>query len=349
MKKRVFAGLLAALALMSGAALAEGTLSLDGEIRAGQTRSITAPYGGTVGDFDVKVGDEASAGSTLFTLGTQKIYADFDGVVSAIFAQAGDSAAYAQERYGALAYIERDTLYTGECTSSGAASGNEKKIVHPGERVYLRSANDNSRKGEAVVTSVTEAGYGLEVTREGDLRVNEQIKVYRESDYDYDSCIGSGRLSRVVPVPVTAEGHVLRVHVTDGQRVARGDLLFEIVPDALEGKQGGDGSVRMPEDGVLLSVEAVSGAQAAKDQVMATYCPAEGMRLVCSVDEDSLAEIEPGMRMRVTLDAYPDDVLEGEVTGISHVANEQGEFDVTLTLQADARVRVGMNAAATAM
>lgn len=36
---------------------------------------------------------------------------------------------------------------------------------------------------------------------------------------------------------------------------------------------GGDGHVYMPEDGVLLSVSAVSGEQAAKDAVLATYCP----------------------------------------------------------------------------
>ncbi|MDO5377207.1 MAG: HlyD family efflux transporter periplasmic adaptor subunit [Clostridia bacterium] len=346
MKKRAFAGILAALTLMSGAACAEGTLSLDGEIRAGQTKSITAPYGGVVGDYTAQAGDEAQAGTALFAIETQKVYADFDGTVSAVFAEAGDSAAYVQERYGALAYLERETLYTAECTSSGAASDNENKIVHPGERVYIRSSSDSSRKGEAVVTSVSGKGYALEVTREGDLRVNEQIKVYRESDFASDSCIGSGKLSRVDPVAVTAEGHVLAVHVSDGQTVARGDLLFDIVPDALEGRNGGDGSVSMPEDGVLLSIGAVSGESAAKDQVLATYCPAGEMRLVCSVDEDSLSKIETGMKMTVTLDAYPDDALEGEVTGISRVADEHGKFDVTLSLEADERVRVGMNATA---
>ncbi len=345
MKKRAFAGVLAVLALMSGAALAE-EISLDGEIRAGQTKTLTAPYGGIVSDYTVQAGDEAAAGSALFTIGTTKVYADFDGTVCAVFAQEGDSAAYAQERYGALAYIERAPLYTGECTSSGASSGNDKKIVHPGEKVYVRSSNDNDRKGEAIITSVSGNGYALEITREGELRVNEQIRVYRENDFASDSCIGSGRLSRVDPVAVTAEGPVWSVHVTDGQTVARGDLLFEMVPDALDGRKGGDGSVVMPEDGVVLSVSAVSGESVAKDQALATYCPAADMRLVCSVDEDSLGKIEAGMKMTVTLDAYPDEPLVGEVSAISRVADEQGEFDVTITLEADERVRVGMSATA---
>lgn len=346
MKKRAFACILAALALMGGTAYAEETLRLDGEIRAGQTKSITAPYSGIVLDYTAQAGDEAEAGSALFAIDTTAIYADFDGTVRAVFAEAGDSAAYAQERYGALAYIERETLYTGECTSSGSASDNENKIIHPGEQVYIRSSNDSSRKGEAVITSVSGKGYALEVTCEGDLRVNEQIKVYRESDFASGSCIGSGKLSRVDPVAVTAEGYVLSVHVTDGQRVERGDLLFEIVPDALDGREGGDGGVAMPENGVLLSVGAVSGENAVKNQVLATYCPQEDMQLVCSVDEDNLSEVETGMKVTVTLDAYPDEPIEGEVTAISRVSNEQGEFDVTISLEPDERVRVGMNATA---
>lgn len=345
MKKRAFACLLAALTLLGGTASAQA-LSLDGEIRAGQTKSILAPYGGIVGDYDAKAGDEAAAGSALFTIGTTKIYADFDGTVRGVFAEPGDSAAYVQERYGALAYVERGTLYAGECTTAGAHNDNENKLIHAGERVYIRSSNDSNRKGEAVVTAVTGSGYSLEVTREGDLRVTEQIKVYRESDFDSDSCIGSGRLSRVNPVAVTAEGHVLAVHVSDGQTVARGDLLFEVVPDALDGRTGGDGSVAMPEDGVLLDVGVQSGASVAKDQVMATYCPAGAMQLVCSADEDILAQLETGMKLTVTLDAYPDRTLEGEVAGISRVANEQGEFDVTIELEEDDCVSVGMNATA---
>ena len=47
-------------------------------------------------------------------------------------------------------------------------------------------------------------GYTLEVETSDELRVDEQIKVYRESNFDSDSCIGSGKLNRADPVAVSA-------------------------------------------------------------------------------------------------------------------------------------------------
>ena len=84
--------------------------------------TIAAPHSGMVGDFAVRAGDVLSAGDALFTLSADKIYADFDGTITGVFAQPGDSASSVQDRYGALCYMERDTLYTANCTTAGAAS-----------------------------------------------------------------------------------------------------------------------------------------------------------------------------------------------------------------------------------
>ena len=344
MKKRMGSLALAALLMAAGIACAQEETALDGEIRAGQTRTITAPYGGRVGDFTVREGDTLRSGEALFVLDATEVYADFDGTVTAVFAQPGDSAAAIQDYYGALLYIERDVLYTGACTTSGAASDNENKLVHPGERVYLRSDNDNSRKGEARVLGVEGKSYTIEVTAGDDLRVNESVKVYRERDYDSDSCIGSGRLERVDPVAVTAEGYVLSIDVAEGQRVRRGDRLLRAVSDEPEGRTGGDGTVVSPENGVLLSVSAQSGVWAAQDEVLATYCPAGAMELVCSVDETELAGLAEGMEARVTLDGAPGAELRATLEKIARAANAQGEYDVTFSLEDSEAVRIGMSA-----
>lgn len=341
--KKLIAVLALITALLCSCALAEDALELDGTIEAGSVRTIFAPYSGIVGDFDAEAGDVLAAQDALFAISTQKVYADFDGTVTGLFAAPGDHAQAVQARYGALLSIEYTTPYRGDCTTSGAASDNENKIVHPGEKVYIRSAGDNSREGEAVVTSVAGSSYSLEVTVSDDLRVNEQIKVYRDDDYDADSCIGMGRLSRMDPAAVTAQGYVLAVHVEEGQQVERGDLLFEIVPDALDGAVSG--GVAMPEDGVLLSVLCQSGASVAKDTPMATYCPAGGMKLICAADEEDLAQIEIGQDVQVTLDAYPDAPIKGKVAKISSVAAANG-YDVTVELEESALVRIGMNAEA---
>lgn len=333
------------LLAMTSAALAEG-IEIDGTIEAGRTLTITAPYSGTVGDFTAQAGDMLAAGEGIFPLSVTTVYAETDGTVTGLFAEAGDNAATAIERFGALGYVERDELFSAACTTAGADSDTEDKIIHPGEKVYLKSTQNSDRRGEGRVTSVSGNSYTVEVTDEGNLRVNESLKVYRDREHKVDSCIGSGRTSRIDPVAVTAEGYVLAVHVTDGQRVARGDALFSIVPDQLAGMQGGEAAAVMPQDGVLLTVSAESGMQAAKDSVLATYCPAGDMQLVCPVDEMDLADIAVGAGVKVTLDAYPDAPVEGEIVKIAAAADENGEFAVTIALDESEYVRIGMSATA---
>lgn len=340
--------ILLSLCLLPALSLAE-ELELDGTVEAAHSVALLAPYSGVITEVGVKAGDVLEAGHPLLSIASKAVYADFDGLVTALFAAPGDSVASVEARYGALCYVERNELYQASCTNAGAASGSEYKVVHVGERVYLRSTQDQSREGEAMVTGAQGGGYTLTVTNPGDLRVDERIKVYRDERRRASECIGSGVLSRIDPVGVTGEGSVLAVHVQAGQRVSRGDLLFELVPDALPGMRGGDGVVTLPQDGVVLGVEAQAGAQAVKDGLLITYCPAGEIELVCQADEDDLSGLSVGDAMLVTLDAYPGDTLNATVTEISGAgARENGRvtFAVTLALEENDLARVGMSATA---
>ena len=73
--------LLAVVMALPACASAEG-IRIDGKIEAVRTQTILAPHSGRVGDYAVRVGDELNAGDELFTLSAQKVYADFDGVVT---------------------------------------------------------------------------------------------------------------------------------------------------------------------------------------------------------------------------------------------------------------------------
>ena len=358
MKKQI--AMIAMMAsLVTTTAFAEG-VKIDGSIKSAETKTILAPYSGVVDNYAVTAGDAVSMGDALFALRTEQIYADFDGTVTAVFAQPGDSAASVEERYGALAYIEQDVLYRAECATTGGDSDNENKMIHVGEKVYIRSTANNERVGEARVIYFNIYGketrpanrrvdFVSEVTSQTDMRLNENIKVYRSANHANSSCIGTGKLSRIDPQGVTATGYVLAAYVENGQHVSRGDVLFDIVPDVLDGMVGGDGHVYMPEDGVLLSVSAVSGEQAAKDAVLATYCPKDTMRLVCSVDEQDLSELAVGDVMQVTLDAYEDKPLRGTIAKIASASGDDGtstSFDVTIELEANNLMRIGMSASA---
>ena len=348
MKKLAYILLTLAL-LLPALGLAENALELEGSLEAARTVTLFAPYSGVVSGVTLRPGDALAQGDALLSIATVKTYADFDGVVTGVFAEPGDSAASVQGRYGALLYIERDVLYTANCSISGAASDNENRIIHVGEKVYLRSSQNSSREGEGIVTGVQGSSYTLEITDPGALRYNDRIEVFRDKRYRSDDCIGSGSVSRIDPVPVTAEGHVLAMHVQDGQRVSRGDLLFETVPDALEDMRGGDSTLAMPENGTLISVAAQDGARVSKDEALLVYCPQGAIELVCAADEDDLGAVSVGNTVSVTLDAYPDKVLAGTVTAISGVGTVSGgrvTFDVRIALEANDLARIGMSATA---
>ena len=344
--KKMFTALLALLLVLPVFAAAEGTLRLDGTIEAVRVRTVLAPYSGRVEDFDLRAGDEFMAGGTLFEIAAEPVYAEFDGTVTGVFAQPGDSAAYVSDRYGAALYMERDILYRASCTTKGAASENEYKIVHAGEKVYIQSDANNARTGEAIVTSVEGNSFTIEVIAYDDLRVNEDVEVYRDNRYQGSTKIGEGRVKRIDPIAVNAEGYIRSVHVEDGQQVARGDLLFEVVPDRIDGLAGSDGRVTMPADGVVLSIAAESGAQIAKDAPMATYCAKQDMQLGCAVDEAALSNGAVGMEVTVTLDAYGDRSIKGTVVRVSAAGSEQGDFEAIIALEDTALARVGMNATA---
>lgn len=345
MKKRLSLLICFLLLAMAPAALAE-EIEIEGTICAGQTMTITAPYSGTVGDFTAQAGDVIGEGECLFPISVQTVYAETDGVVTGLFALPGDHAESIIARYGGLCYVERSELFEAACTTNGADADTEDKIVHPGETVYLKSTQNSERTGAGRVTSVSGSSYTVEITDEGNLRLNESFKVYRDDDHDSDGCIGSGRTARVDPVAITATGYVLAVHVTDGEAVSRGDVLFSIVPDQLSGMQGGEAAAVMPQDGILLSVAAQSGMQVQKDGVLATYCPSGDMQLVCPVDEMDLAGITVGARVTVTLDAYPESPVDGEIVKIAAAADENGEYAVTIVLGENEYVRIGMSATA---
>lgn len=90
MKKRI--AMIAMMAsLVTTTAFAEG-VKIDGSIKSAETKTILAPYSGVVGNYAVTAGDAVNMGDALFALRTEQVYADFDGTVTAVFAQPGDSA-----------------------------------------------------------------------------------------------------------------------------------------------------------------------------------------------------------------------------------------------------------------
>ena len=129
--KAVLTGAIAC-ALLAQGALAE-TISFTGTVTAKSTSEIYAPIGGTVESVHAVAGQQVRAGDVLATLATTKVYAPEDGVITGLFAQAGDSAEAVAQRYGAVLYIEGESVYTISASTENAYNTTANKFVHVGE------------------------------------------------------------------------------------------------------------------------------------------------------------------------------------------------------------------------
>ena len=318
--KKLFSALLALCLIWAAPALSEETegteatqasATANASVVVTQTESVVAPYSGTLLPFDAEVGDEVSAGETLFQMDTIKIYASQSGELVGLFAEAGDDADGVIERYGALAVIEPENPYYIAASTRTAYDDLANKNIHVGEILYLKR---NSDRGTGRVTSVDGENFTVELL-EGDYEITNTVSCFRTSGLDSDSKVGSGDIYRYPDVTVTGSGRVLNVYVEEGDSVEAGDLLFELV-DASCNPQNVTTDVSAATGGVISQVLVTSGAQVYQGQVLCEISDLSSLELSAEVDEIYLSQIHVGSTMEYVLDAYPDRQMTGEVTRI---------------------------------
>ena len=342
MKKTATLGaLLLALALPL-AAQAETVFA--GEVTAGTTQVIAAPYGGLVEDVRVRVGDSVKIGDPIATVETGKTYASTDGTVSGVFAREGDSADGVKTQYGALVYIEPINRY----------NSSENRYIHIGESVFLKCTKDGSHQGRGVVTGLDEKEdnkFTVEVTG-GEFYMGETVDIYRSGDYASASRIGRGTVGRTKTVAVNAEGSVLKMHVKAGDTVERGELLFETVTGTLDGLYAPDKQVVSDTAGVIATVDAGNGTSVEKDAKIATIYPNDAMQIKMVISEADLMDVTVGGKAEIEFnwDADSGRRFEGTISSISYLSEKQSDGAASQSAQyvayvdftPDETVRIGM-------
>lgn len=350
MKKFLLAALCALLALPLGA---QAETMFAGEVTAGDTQVIAAPYGGVVENVRVRVGDSVGVGDVIAQVATTKVYATTEGTVSGVFAQAGDAADGIKERYGALVYIEPLNRYTLEASTEKAYNSSENRYIHIGETVYLSCTKDGTHQGRGVVTAIDkddEQKYTVEVTG-GEFYMGETVGIYRDEAYSNESRIGRGTVGRTTPVAVNGEGSVLRVHVKAGDAVERGELLLETVSGALDGLYAPDTQVLSDIKGVIASVEAGNGTAVEKGAKIATIYPEDAMQVSMVISESDLMDVTVGKEATIEFnwDADSEKRFKGVISSISYVnEKEEGssgsaaQYVAYIDFTPDETVRLGM-------
>ena len=340
--KKLLSLCLCALCL-TGAARAE--IALSGTVAAREAAAVTANTGGSVEEVFVRAGDRVEEGDVVATVALTGIYAPADGTVRGIMAEAGDSAGQT------VLSIAPMSKYTVTADISDAYDSAANKHVTVGETVYMECSRDGSHVAVGRVVKAEGSAYTVEVTG-GELYMEEKVYIYRDEDHSSSARIGSGTVSRTAELAVSGTGRVAELYVSEGERVERGQLLFtcveaDTVEDALLG-----GEIRSTASGVVASVAAQAGQQAAVGSTVLTVYPTEGFCVELSVEEADLAAVNVGDSVRLSFDFDAEGALtcEGTVTEISYLG-ESTEAGTVYTAWVDfdppEDVRLGMTVTAT--
>lgn len=320
-----------------------------GSVAAGDgVVSVEAPFGGTVAQIDVGEGDRVSQGDVLFAMDTVSVYAPVSGTVRGVLAQRGDSAAVVAAQYGALLYIEPDTLVM-EVDQSRAYDSEENETVHVGEEVYLQSTDDEDRTGVGAIVALGEGTFRVEIG-ENNFEDDEVAEVFRDADYDEETRLGRGTAREQSPLAITVqEGCVVEIDVTDGEFVEKGEALLELGSGDFPGYEPREKTALAEVDGIVTAVSAQEGQGAQMDQTVVSLCPYDNLELSVLVEETDLDKIAVGARVSVALDALPGEMLEGTVSSVSAVGTRAAagaQFEVRVSLPEDARLLLGLSATA---
>lgn len=345
-RMRYLACLFAAVALMLEGALAE--MIFEGQVVSGDKALVTAPFGATVEYLSVGVGDRVEKGDHIASMNTVKVYAPCEGTVSGVFGDEGDSTEAVTERYGAVMYIEPMRKYTVTASTEKAYNLSENKFIHIGEEVYLCCTADGSHQGRGVVTGFSEdnSNYYVEVFA-GEFSMEETVGIFRLADYSSTSRIGRGTVAATRSVAVNGTGSIIKLHVSNGDYVEKGELLFETVEGALDGLYSPGSEIISDVSGIVAGIEAGAGASVAKGGTILTIYPDDALEIEVPVAESQLSMIAVGDHVTIEFAWDPEQqtVFDGVVTGISYINSaESGEpvYTATVAFTPDGSVRLGM-------
>ena len=354
--KKVLALLLTALLTLPSLAFAAE--EFEGNVAAGATVAVTAPYGGTVKSVDIREGQLIAVGDTVAQLETTQTLAPIDGTVRGIFSAVG-----ATLDKTTVLNIAPLSKYTVTCTIDDAYTTIDTLYVTLGEKVYIRCKKDGTHKAEGIITAVNGSSYTVQTTA-GELYMEETVYIYRSEAYTAKTRIGSGTVGRTAEIAITATGGLLSLAVSEGETVERGQLLFETVEGSLDTGVANSAAITATTAGAVASIKVAAGQSVSKGDVLYTvYLPGK-YQIAFTIDEDMLSVVNVGDTVDITFHWNEDNgtAVSGTVTGISYVstssdtaaasstsATSAAQYTGYASFTADDDVRLGMSVTVTTL
>ena len=357
--KQILISLLTVAALLVPCALAE-SITFTGTVAASETHEVYAPIGGTVETVNGASGQKVKADDVIVQLSTNKVYAEEAGTVTGVFGQPGDSAETVAQKFGAVMYIEGESVYSIDASTDNAYNSTATKFVHVGEEVYLSCYSDGTHTGTGVIMAIQGTDYTVRVTS-GEFLIGETVNVYRGESATSTKRIGRGTLNRTSPTAVSGTGSIVSFAVKSGDTVKRGDLLFETLEGSFDGLYMSGSEITAGVDGTISQVSAQQGGAIQKDSVVAVIYPDNAMRIEAQIEEANLASIAVGDPVSIELIWNQDEgvsysgniamisAISGSSSGDSMESESAVTYNVYVDFIPDENTRYGMSAVVTTL
>ena len=322
-----------------------------GYVTAGSVEIISAPYGGRISKLLAQEGTLIQEDSLLAELDTEKTYSPADGLITAVFAETGNTGETIQSQYGAILWIEPLHHYTVKCSVSNKQKSVDNQWISIGEKVFLRNTSNRQREGTGFVTALSskegeEDVFYVEVDS-GEFILGESVSVNRDTGFSQDGSIGSGRVQRNAPIAVNAEGSIAAIHVKVGDHINVGDLLFETIKSSLP--QTNLSEIKNTSTGIVAEVSKQVGDMVDQGETIATVYPLDHLQIEIQLPESCLNDVHVGDPASISFNwmsdsdkQYPATVNSISYLGTSSLDSGNTTYAVVLDFDADSTVRIGM-------
>lgn len=169
------------------------------------------------------------------------------------------------------------------------------------------------------------------------------MKAKKEVLHDYVNTNGEIESKSSVAVFPDIGGSLYRNYVSLGSIVKKGDVIAEIDPSQ-PGSYFTHSKVLAPVSGTIIASVVDPGTKVTTQSVITTIGDVSNLQLKVKVVERYVADIKPGLKAKVNLEAYGDEIFNATVSRVSPVVDQTSRTkEVVLDFDSkDKRINAGM-------
>lgn len=239
-----------------------------------------------------------------------------------------------------------------------------KKMNIGDEVTVFFSASLQNTNGR--ITKINNTSYGtesggiftdvtVELENTGAMKEETEVAVRVDTPSGTISSFKTGKLQWKInkDVKFKINGMINKIHVEEGQKVKKGDIIAELVNEdftlEIEAKESQlkskkmelnkkrkevDGSViYSPIAGTLVSMDVVGGENVASQQILGKIADLDNLKVIIPVDELDIFKVKEGQKVAIKVSAIKEKDFKGYVENISQegkIENGIAKYDVSI-------------------